>query len=224
MSTLPPTPGTPFGDTTGSTTGYDDDLPVISSTDPVADATAAGERDVVDVLTEDHAEMLALIATIRTEDDPQVRRDIADIVITEIVRHAVAEEMHVYPAVREHVADGDAAVQHDIEEHKEIERTLKDLEGTEPTDPRFEELVANLEATLRDHAADEELEQFPQLRAAIPREELVAIAGKVETAKKMAPTRPHPAAPNNKLFHQLVGPGVGLVDRLHDKLTGKATA
>jgi hypothetical protein len=30
-------------------------------------------------------------------------------------------------------------------------------------------------------------------------------------------------APNNEVFHKLVGPGVGLVDRLRDKLTGRAS-
>jgi hypothetical protein len=28
-------------------------------------------------------------------------------------------------------------------------------------------------------------------------------------------------APNAELFHKMVGPGVGLVDRLRDKLTGR---
>jgi hypothetical protein len=70
---------------------------------------------------------------------------------------------------------------------------------------------------------DEETEQFPQLRQRVPREELVELAGKVETAKKLAPTRPHPAAPHSEVFHKVVGPGVGLVDRLRDKLTGRAT-
>ena len=28
---------------------------------------------------------------------------------------------------------------------------------------------------------------------------------------------------SSELFHKLVGPGVGLVDRLRDKLTGRAT-
>ncbi len=47
------------------------------------------------------------------------------------------------------------------------------------------------------------------------------MGGKVETAKKLAPTRPHPAAPHNELFHKLAGPGVGFIDRLRDKLTGR---
>ncbi len=79
--------------------------------------------------------------------------------------------------------------------------------------------LAQLETILRDHVQDEETEQFPGLRAQVPREELVEMAQKVEAAKKVAPTRPHPLAPNNPVFHKLVGPGVGLVDRLRDRLT-----
>jgi hypothetical protein len=56
----------------------------------------------------------------------------------------------------------------------------------------------------------------------VPREQLVEMAGKVEKAKKVAPTRPHPAAPHSELFHKIVGPGVGMVDRLRDKLTGRS--
>lgn len=61
------------------------------------------------------------------------------------------------------------------------------------------------------------------MRARVPHQELVQIAGKVEAAKKIAPTRPHPLAPNNQVFHKLVGPGVGLVDRLRDRLTNRNT-
>lgn len=181
------------------------------------------EQDVVDVLTTDHREFIALLREIWTTDDPDRRRDIADTVISEIVRHAVAEEMYVYPAMREHLPDGDEAAEHDIEEHKELERTLKELEKVEASDPRFTEVVRELETKLAHHVQDEEAEQFPQLRARVPREQLVALAGKVQTAKKLAPTRPHPAAPNNPVFHKLVGPGVGLVDRLRDKLSGRST-
>jgi hypothetical protein len=33
------------------------------------------------------------------------------------------------------------------------------------------------------------------------------MAGKVEAAKQLAPTRPHPLAPNNQVFHKLVDQG-----------------
>nr|WP_270888346.1 hemerythrin domain-containing protein [Pedococcus sp. 5OH_020] len=180
--------------------------------------------DVVDVLTLDHQEATELLTQILGTTDLGEARELTDVLITEVVRHAVAEEMYVYPAMRKHLPDGEAAVEHDIAEHKEIEKTMKELEALNPEDPRFTEVVTHLDSVLADHVADEESEQFPQLRASVPREELVEIAGKVETAKKLAPTRPHPSAPNSELFHKAVGPGVGLVDRLRDRLSGRTVA
>jgi hemerythrin-like domain-containing protein len=181
------------------------------------------QQDVVDVLTQDHHEVLDLLATIERTTDLGERRDIADTVIAEIVRHSVAEEMYVYPAMRDHVENGDAEVQHDIEEHQELEETLKALEGVDASDAEFDRLVAKVTEQLRHHATDEEQNQFPQLRRAVPAEQLVELAGKVEAAKKVAPTRPHPASPHSELFHKLAGPGVGLVDRLRDKMTNRST-
>jgi hemerythrin superfamily protein len=180
-------------------------------------------RDVVDVLISDHRDVTALIGEIWSVKDPMIRRDLTDTAISELVRHAVAEEMYVYPAMKKYLPDGDKAVEHDVEEHKELERTMKQLEDVDVSSADFDSRLRELESTLADHVQDEESEQFPELRRQVPREELVELAGKVETAKKVAPTRPHPGAPNNELFHKLVGPGVGMVDRLRDKMTGRAT-
>jgi hypothetical protein len=187
--------------------------------------TRSGEsaQDVVDVLTTDHREMLELLGQIEVATDPTQRRDLADTVIAEVMRHAVAEEMYVYPAIEEHVPNGAQEVEHDKEEHDEIVQLMKRLEGVDAADPRFMEVTLELESQLRHHAGDEEAEQFPQLRAHIPADELVELAAKVEAAKKLAPTRPHPTAPHSELFHKTIGPGVGMVDRLRDKLTGRQT-
>lgn len=180
-----------------------------------------GGTDVVDVLTTDHREVLALLDRIPTMSDPAARRDLADTAITEVVRHAVAEEMYVYPAMRKHLPDGDEAVEHDTQEHAELEKVMKELEGVEASDPRFDSLMADMTRQLRHHATEEESDQFPLLRARVPHEELVDLREKVERAKEIAPTRPHPSAPNREMFHKLAGPGVGLVDRVRDKLSGR---
>ncbi len=180
----------------------------------------AGNQDVVDILTTDHREVLALVNQIPTADSAQ-RRDMVDTVIAELVRHSVAEEMYVYPAMREHLADGEDQVQHDIEEHQELMEVMKELEDLDTGDQRFLEVLGRLEQLLRDHVSDEESEQFPRLRAQLPHDQLIEMGMKVEAAKKTAPTRPHPSAPHSDLFHKTVGPGVGLVDRLRDTLTGR---
>jgi hemerythrin superfamily protein len=179
------------------------------------------DSDVLDVLTTDHAEFGELLELITTTVDPEHRRELADQLIGELVRHSVAEEMYVYPAMRDHLPDGDEAVEHDTQEHKQLETLMKRLESADSQEPEFMEVIGEIQVVLDDHVRDEEDEQFPKLRTHIPAETLVELKGKVETAKKIAPTRPHPAAPNAELFHKLVGPGVGLVDRLRDKLTGR---
>ena len=179
--------------------------------------------DVVDILTADHQEMIELFAQIESAPDAGRRRDLADTLIAEVMRHAVAEEMFVYPAVKDHVPNGAEEVAHDKQEHEEIVKMMKRIEDVDAADPAFLELVRQLEGQLRHHANDEESDQFPQLRAHIPGEKLVDLGKKVQNAKKLAPTRPHPHAPHSELFHKTVGPGVGMVDRLRDKLTGRQT-
>lgn len=183
-------------------------------------STSTDNEDVVDVLTTDHHEVLEMIGQIPTAD-PDQRRDMADTIIAELMRHSVAEEMHVYPVMRDRLPDGESQVQHDIQEHQQLEEVMKELEGADTADAHFMDVLGHLEAVLRDHVSDEETEQFPQLRAQLPHEQLVELGAKVSAAKKAAPTRPHPGAPHSELFHKSVGPGVGLVDRLRDKLTGR---
>jgi hemerythrin superfamily protein len=180
-------------------------------------------RDVIDVLTADHREVEELTREILAATDSDRRRDSAEQMIAELVRHAVAEEMFVYPAIRDHLPNGEQAVEHDIEEHKELESLMKEIERADAGAPEFVQLITKLQQVLADHVLDEEGEQFPLLRQHIPADKLLGLADKVEAAKKVAPTRPHPAAPNSELFHKLVGPGVGFVDRLRDRLTNRPT-
>ena len=56
-------------------------------------------RDVVEILTSDHREMVELLGQIEQTSETDRRRDLADTLIAEVMRHAVAEEMYVYPAV-----------------------------------------------------------------------------------------------------------------------------
>lgn len=179
--------------------------------------------DVVTILTDDHREMLELLGRAETTLDADERRDLTDAAIAEVMRHAVAEEMFVYPEMEKHLPGGTEAVGHDKEEHDTIVRVMKQLEGADATSAEFTALVKKLEDLLRHHANDEESDQFPALRTHLSQEDLVAVGAKVQAAKKVAPTRPHPSAPHSELFHKTVGPGIGMVDRLRDALTGRHT-
>lgn len=179
--------------------------------------------DVVSILITDHREMMDLIDQIEQSTDPGQRRDLADALIAEVMRHAVAEEMYVYPAIKKHIPNGTDEVEHDKEEHDEIVQVMKQLEDADASEPAFMQRVQQLKEKLDHHANDEESDQFPKLRSHVPAFDLIDMGEKVVNAKKLAPTRPHPSAPHSELFHKSVGPGVGMIDRLRDKLTGRNT-
>ena len=179
------------------------------------------QKDVIEILTADHREMIGLLELIEETTDPAERRALADAATAEIVRHSVAEELFVYPVYTREVTDGADEVEHDKEEHQELEETLVKLEGVDSEDADFLRLVRELKGQLDHHVDDEESDQFPKLRRAVSADELVDLGRKVEAAKKVAPTRPHPDSPHSELFHMTVGLGVGMVDRLRDALSGR---
>ncbi len=178
--------------------------------------------NVIAELTADHREVDELFRRIEFQPvgDNQ-RRKLADELTTELVRHSVAEEMYLYPAVRRHLEGGDGIAEKELADHAQVEQRLKNLEGLSADDPQFDDLVAKLKLEVSEHVRDEEGRLFPLLAAACTPEALDELGDKVRTAKKTAPTRPHPSAPDTPPGNKLLGPGAGLVDRARDLLTGR---
>jgi hemerythrin superfamily protein len=178
--------------------------------------------NVIDELVTDHREVEELFGKIEAlPAGHKDRKMYADQVTMELVRHSVAEEAYLYPAVREHVAGGDALADKELEDHAKAEQIMKDLESCEADDPQFDRLVGMLMTEIREHVADEEGNLFPRLRSACPPDALDDLGDKVRMAKKTAPTRPHPSAPDKPPANKMLAPGVGMVDRMRDALSGR---
>ncbi|MBT2391830.1 hemerythrin domain-containing protein [Streptomyces sp. ISL-1] len=178
--------------------------------------------NVIVELSTDHREVEALFAKIETQPvGDKRRRELADELTTELVRHSVAEEQYLYPAVREHVEGGDEIADKELADHAAVERLLKVLEGLDAGDPQFDHLVAKLKLDVSAHVRDEEDRLFPLLAAACTPDALDELGDKIRTAKKIAPTRPHPSAPDTPPGNKLLAPGAGLVDRVRDLLSGR---
>jgi hemerythrin superfamily protein len=188
----------------------------------MAETTA---QDMIDILVTDHREVETFFTELETRlGDPEHRRRLADVVIAELVRHSVAEEMYLYPTARTALPDGDQVAEHEIAEHAEAEQLMKELEDVDATDPKFDTTLAQLMAAIRHHIQDEETDLFPRLRQACSTEDLQKLGKKIEAAKKIAPTRPHPSAPDRPPFNKLLAPGAGLVDRVRDALSKRPTS
>lgn len=178
--------------------------------------------DVIAELTTDHQEVEELFGRIEAlPSGDEQRKKYADQAVIELVRHSVAEEMHLYPAVRELLPDGDGIADEEIEDHAGAERTMKELEAVDAGDPGFDRLIGGLMKEIRSHIREEEDDLFPRLRSAASGDQLMKLGDKVRQAKKTAPTRPHPSAPDTPPANRLLAPGAGMVDRVRDALTGR---
>ncbi|MEU6117588.1 hemerythrin domain-containing protein [Streptomyces sp. NPDC047117] len=178
--------------------------------------------DVIQELTTDHREVTELFGRIEgAVPGSEERKRLADELTIELVRHSVAEEQHLYPAVRKHVPGGDALADKEIADHGRVESLLKELEKTGAEHLDFSHLIVKLRTEVTAHLRDEENHLFPQLRDACPQEELDALGEKIRSAKKTAPTRPHPKSPSTPPANKLLAPGAGLVDRARDFVTGR---
>ncbi|MFJ8076396.1 hemerythrin domain-containing protein [Streptomyces sp. NPDC096176] len=179
--------------------------------------------NVIQELTADHREVDQMFAEIEAQrvGDPR-RRELADELTKELVRHSVAEEEYLYPAVRRYVDDGDDLADEEVADHAEVERMLKELEDCQSDDPRFDTLITQLKSAVTSHVADEEKRLFPLLAESCNADLLMELGEKVRRAKESAPTRPHPSAPSTPPANKLLAPGMGMVDRVRDLLTGRA--
>ena len=178
-------------------------------------------HDLIDAIVEDHRAVEAVFDDIEASGDARMKRDLVEHVITELVRHSVAEEQYLYPTARKVLPDGDELADHELEEHAEAEKVMKEIEGTDAADPKFDELVAALIKDIRHHLRDEEDDLLPKLRAACDADELVALGEKFARAKRTAPTRPHPSAPDRPPVNKIADMGAGLIDKVRDGLSGR---
>jgi hemerythrin superfamily protein len=183
------------------------------------------QRDVVDLLTADHREFERIFQQLEglrgatDEASVQRKRELVDEVTIGLVKHSVAEETQVYPRVEKKIDEDEA--EHSKEEHAEAEETMKRLERMDADDPEFDGAVAELVREIRHHAQEEESRMFTELRSTFSRAELVEMAEKVESVKKLAPTRPHPMTPNEPGVRTVLGPVAGLLDHLRDAVSGR---
>src|SRR4051812_6419734 len=156
-----------------------------------------------------------------TDETKSRRKELAEQVTIELVRHSVAEEVLVYPEVEKKVSADEA--EHAREEHAEAEETLQRLEKLDADDPSFDDELATLMKEIRHHIEDEEGEMFAHMRQVIEAEELRKLGARVEAFKKVAPTRPHPNVPNEPLARVAAGPAASLFDRMRDLASGRGT-
>jgi hemerythrin superfamily protein len=162
-------------------------------------ATKSTSRpDALALLKADHRDVETLFSRFESlgERAHKTRADVVGKLITALSIHAAIEEQLFYPAVRATVPDLEDMILEGLEEHHLVKWTLSELERMSPQDERYSAKVTVLIENVRHHVKEEEREMFPQVRKAMSRSDLDDLGVQLAEAKRTAPTRPHPHAPD----------------------------
>jgi hypothetical protein len=96
------------------------------------------------------------------------------------------------------------------------------LEDGEPGDPDYQQALADFVKAGREHIMYEQDVVWPKFEAAMGTDELEKLGQKLEAAKKIAPTRPHPDTPPNPTVQKTMGSAAAMADHLRDAASGRA--
>jgi hemerythrin superfamily protein len=149
------------------------------------------------------------------------RGELASQMIRELSIHAAIEEQLFYPRLRAAGKELKSDVLEALEEHHVAKELLAEIEKLPPEHERFAPKVKVLTDTVRHHIEEEEGDLFPRVRRALREDELVEIGEGLQALKTLAPTRPHPHAPDEPPAN-LANLGVAGLDRLRDVADGAA--
>ena len=188
--------------------------------------------DAIALLMQDHREVEQLFKQFEklTERAQKSKKKIVMKIIRELAIHAAIEEMLFYPAVRTAALKADTRagesasdlVLESLEEHHIVKWTLSELEKMSPEDERYDAKMEVLMENVRHHVEEEQEDLFPKARRLLGKEMLDELGDRMAKAKKIAPTRPHPRAPDSPPGNMVAGTMAAVMDRGRDMVRNAA--
>jgi hemerythrin superfamily protein len=184
--------------------------------------TTSRSPDALALIKSDHATVKGLFRRYKGLGDGALKSKTQTMerIVTELSVHASVEEQVFYPDVKRRVPGSKRLVDHGLDEHQELKETLARLQRMSPDSPEFDAIMRKVIVDVTDHVKEEERELFPKVRKAMSKQELTDMAALMRTAKRAAPTRPHPLAPSTPPGNVIVGAAAALVDKARDAVRG----
>lgn len=139
-------------------------------------------------------------------------------VTADIVRHFVAEEQYLLPAVREHLDDGDRIADDEFADHERIEAVLRRLDDVDDDseDATVGAALETLTTAMSEHVSRQEHDLLPALVAALDVETRNELGEGALGAEQLAPTHPRAFIPKSATLNKITSWLEGLVDKSLD--------
>jgi hemerythrin superfamily protein len=196
-------------------------MPVLVNTPPggtaMSEMIIESPDQVVAFLKAQHNLIEDMFDEVLLASDPEAREKPFAALRQLLAVHETAEEMVVHPRVRREAIAGDAIVDASLKEEHDAKELLSQIEKIDITSQEFIDELTKLRRAVIDHAAQEEIDEFPYLEAGLDIAELKRLTTAVRAAQAIAPTHPHPGVESAKL-NFVVGPFASMLDRARDAI------
>jgi hemerythrin-like domain-containing protein len=184
------------------------------------------DMDALTFLREDHKSVLGMLEVLdgaptgSGSQSSGLETMVTNLIIAESQHEAVEEEFF-WPAVRRALDNGDDLADEAIAQEQAGKKLLQRLEDGKPGDADYHDALQEFVKAGREHIRYEQEVVWPLFEAVVSREDREKIGEKLEVAKKVAPTRPHPDTPPNATVQKTMGTGAAVVDHVRDAVTGR---
>ena len=188
-----------------------------------------GEHDLIDELGRDHNQVKAMLEQMSaipgkvlggSAAQMSARKSIVDMITVSLSEHESLEEEYLWPAVRRTLPDGERRAEAALAQEKEGKDVLTALGKLDGDDDEFDELVEKLTLAARTHVAFEE-RVFLDLVREMSEHERRKVGRRIHRARAIAPTRPHPHAPQHSPAVKVAGLPAVAMDKLRDTVRSR---
>jgi hemerythrin superfamily protein len=184
-------------------------------------SSTRGDVDGIQLLIDQHNEARRILNEIETATGGSKKKAFERLVRLLAV-HETAEEEVIYPVLQGAGDSGAEVADARRAEEDEAKKVLSELEKMDVAGTEFATKFPPFKQKVLQHAANEEREVFPRLRAMESTEQLERLGDALRAAERVAPTHAHANAPESAAGNLVVGPFVALVDRVRDAMRRKS--
>jgi len=153
-------------------------------------------KNVIEIIKEEHRLVDTLYERYQSSHDVKEKQGIAYNIIKLLSIHGAAEEMSLYPYIKTRVPNGESIINHALNEHQQMKQDLYALDQLEFGAAGYDTKLAKAIQDTKHHVKEEESTVLPALEKNCSPDEIQKMTQQFISSKSMAPSRPHPDAPN----------------------------
>jgi hypothetical protein len=179
--------------------------------------------ELLRLVERDHDDLLGLsAATLATVESGRRDRREADRLVAAATRHLAAEQQYLWPVTRDVLPESRWVAAEGRRRAATTRRHLRHLDRRDVVDDAADAALRALVADLEDHVRWQRRCVLTRLAGALDPPDDADAGHRYAIALAGAPTRPHRLALVNPASLKVVGAAAARLDRVRDRLTGRA--